>query len=68
MAKRPPFGVPLPPMLEAFLKQLVIEERAQNSREAMRGLIWQEMKRWEDLNRRPFKGAEGEVQEEQGED
>lgn len=60
MAKRPAFGVPLPLLMEAFLKQLVVEGRAQNAREAVRGLIWQEMKRWEDVNRRPFKGLEGE--------
>lgn len=68
MAKRPPFGVNLPPTMEAFLAQLVREGRAQNPREALRGLVWQEMKRWEDMNRKPFPTVEGEAQEGEGED
>lgn len=54
MAKKAPFGVHLSETMEAFLDQLVNEGRAINPREAIRGLIWQEMKRWERANRRAF--------------
>jgi Arc/MetJ-type ribon-helix-helix transcriptional regulator len=54
MAKKAPFGVHLSKTMEAFLDQLVKEGRAINPREAIRGLIWQEIKRWERANRRTF--------------
>lgn len=53
-SKRPPFSINLPEVMERFLDQLAKEGRALNPREALRGLIWQEMQRWERKNRRAF--------------
>ena len=64
-SKRPPFGVNLPEVMEAFLDQLVKEGRAINPREVVRGLIWQEMKLWERRNRRVFETVSQEAANEE---
>lgn len=59
-SKRPPFSVNLPLTMEAFLDQLVKDGRAANPREALRGLIWQEMKRWRREHGKAFPSHEDE--------
>lgn len=49
-----PKGYNLTRTQEAFLLQLVKDGRAYNKPEALRGLIWQEMKRWAKENGRTF--------------
>ena len=63
-SKRDPFSVHLPEVMEAFLEQLVKEGRALNPREALRGLVWQEIKRWERMNRRTFETVTAEASNE----
>lgn len=60
-SKRDPFSVHLTEVMEAFLDQLVKEGRALNPREALRGLVWQEIKLWERKNHRAFETAASEA-------
>ncbi len=48
-----PKGVRLAPHLRAFVEHLA-KQNGQDSSEVIRGLIVQELKRWEDLHRKPF--------------